>query len=142
MTEQNGGDAVPSLEWCNTALLAAPFHTWLGLEAVRVTRTELQLRMPWRPEIVSNPRIGSAHGGVLGSLIDLTGFYVLLVNQHRVSATANLVVDYHRPATEGPLHATAQLIKVGRRLSTAQTEIRSADGELLASGRGAYLMSE
>lgn len=142
MPDQHGEDALPSLEWCNTALSAAPFHAWLGLEAVKVTRTELQLRMPWRPEIVSNPRIGSAHGGVLGSLIDLAGFYVLLVNQHRVSATANLVVDYHRPATEGPLHAMAQLIRVGRTLSTAQTSIRNAEGELLASGRGAYLMSQ
>lgn len=142
MAEQSLDDAAPTLEWCNAALSVAPFHKWLGLEAVKVTRNELQLRMPWRPEIVSNPRIGSAHGGVLGSLIDLAGFYVLLVNQHRVSATANLVVDYHRPATEGPLHATAQLIKVGRRLSTAQTEIRNTDGELLAGGRGAYLMIE
>ena len=36
------------------------------------------ITMPWREEIVSNPMIGSAHGGILASLVDLTGLYTLL----------------------------------------------------------------
>ena len=51
-------------------LRIAPFHRWLDLKIRSVTRDQLEIEMPWRDEIVSNPMIGSAHGGVLASLID------------------------------------------------------------------------
>ena len=54
-------------------LQIAPFHRWLGLTIRSCSSEQLQLEMPWREEIVSNPMIGSAHGGVIASLIDLTG---------------------------------------------------------------------
>ncbi|WP_286771966.1 PaaI family thioesterase, partial [Sphingomonas sp. 66-10] len=102
----------------------------------------LHLSMPWRDEIVSNPRIPSVHGGVLASLIDLAGMYVLLTRTRAVSATASLHVDYHRPASGGPLHIHARVVKIGRTLSVADSEVRSPDDVLLASGRGSYLMRD
>lgn len=96
--------------------------------------------MPWRDEVVSNPRLGSAHGGVLASLIDLAGFYALLAaGQPVAAATANLNIDYHRPAIGGPLEVHARVVKRGKRISVASADILTADGVLLAAGRGAYL---
>lgn len=142
MATQSENQTFPSLEWCNTALRAAPFHTWLDLEVVAVGENSLELRMPWRDEIVSNPKLGSAHGGVLASLIDLAGFYALLVHQQPVAATATLSVDYHRAAMAGPLTVGARIVKVGHKLGTAESLVRSTEGELLAAGRGIYLMRE
>ncbi len=120
-------------------LRIAPFHRWLDLKIRSVTRDQLVIEMPWRDEIVSNPMIGSAHGGVLASLIDLTGLYTLLAHGVTAKATADLRVDYHRPATSGPLIATGQVVKAGRQFSVAETSVTGPDGKLLASGRGAYI---
>lgn len=137
--EPSGADPIAS--W-KAALRAAPFHNWLDLDIVALSDERLELAMPWRDEIVSNPRIGSVHGGVLASLIDLAGFYVLLIHKHRITATATLSVDYHRPATAGPILASARIVKVGRRLCIAESTIRSAGGDVYASGRGVYLTGE
>lgn len=117
----------------------APFHRWLGLEVVDLTEAELILEMPWRDEIVSNPVIGSVHGGILSALIDLTGLYTINALGGTARATADLHVDFHRPATSGPLRATGRVVKLGKQFSVAETRIEDAAQRLLASGRGAYV---
>jgi uncharacterized protein (TIGR00369 family) len=120
-------------------LLIAPFHQWLGLEIAALTENALTLEMPWRDEIVSNPMIGSAHGGILSALIDLTGLYTINALGGSARATADMRVDFHRPATSGPLRAIGRVVKLGKQLSVAETRIEDAEGRLLASGRGAYV---
>lgn len=120
-------------------LQIAPFHRWLGLTIRSCSSEQLQLEMPWREEIVSNPMIGSAHGGVIASLIDLTGLYTLLSQGAAAKATADLRVDYHRPATSGPLVATGQVVKIGKQICVAEARVAGPDGKLIASGRGAYI---
>ena len=117
----------------------APFHRWLGLNVVICSEEGVELSMPWRDEIVSNPMIGAAHGGVLAALIDLTGLYTLLAQNAPAKATADLRVDYHRPATSGPLTAKGCIVKIGRQISIADTRVLGFDGKLVASGRGAYV---
>jgi uncharacterized protein (TIGR00369 family) len=117
----------------------APFHQWLGLKIQSCSEDGLELTMPWREEIVSNPVLGAAHGGVLAALIDLTGLYALVMLGTRAKATADLRVDYHRPATAGPLIARGQVVKTGRQISVAEARIFGPDDKLLASGRGAYI---
>lgn len=127
------------IEQLRATILIAPFHRWLGLDIVALTADELILEMPWRDEIVSNPTLGSAHGGILGSLIDLTGFYTINAFGGSVRATADMRVDFHRPATSGPLRAIGRAVKLGKQLSVADTRVENSDGRLLASGRGAYV---
>jgi uncharacterized protein (TIGR00369 family) len=117
----------------------APFHRWLGLEINVCCEEGLEIIMPWRDEIISNPMVGAAHGGVLAALIDLTGLYTLLAQGTPAKATADLRVDYHRPAVTGPLTAVGRIVKIGRQISVADTRVLGFDGKLLASGRGAYI---
>ncbi len=131
---------VLSLSDVQTALDAAPFHRWLGLEVISADEKLIRLEMPWRDEVVSNPRTQSAHGGILAALIDLTGFYALLAAGSVPIATADLRVDYHKPATPGPLTITGRIVRLGSTLSVAEASITNADGDLLSSGRGAYQM--
>ena len=114
-------------------LRIAPFHRWLDLKVRSCSPDQLVIEMPWRDEIVSNPMIGSAHGGVLASLIDLTGLYTLLAHGVTAKATADLRVDYHRPATSGPLIATGQVVKAGRQFSVAETSVTGPAANLFAS---------
>jgi uncharacterized protein (TIGR00369 family) len=127
------------IEQLRAMLLVAPFHQWLGLEIAELTDTELILKMPWRDEIVSNPMIGSAHGGIISTLIDLTGLYAINALGGSARATADMRVDFHRPATSGPLYAIGRVIKLGRQLSVAESRIEDAEGRMVASGRGAYV---
>ena len=128
-----------AIEQLRERLLIAPFHRWLNLGIVELNASELVLEMPWRDEIVSNPAISSAHGGILSSLIDLTGLYAILAFGGAVRATADLHVDFHRPATPGPLRAIGEPVKIGRQVSVARVRVVNIDGVLLASGRGAYI---
>lgn len=121
------------------ALSAAPFHRWLGMQVATITHDGIELTMQWRDELVSNPVRQTAHGGILASLVDLSGFYALLSTGAAVRATADLRVDYHRAATPGALRTRSRVVKTGRRICVADTEVLDPAGILLASGRGAYL---
>lgn len=121
------------------ALLIAPFHRWLGLKVRSIQENGIELELPWREEIVSNPGIQSTHGGILAALIDLSGLYAVLSVGGAVSATADLRVDYHKTAKPGRLIVRSRVVKVGRQLSVADTEILDEKAVLVASGRGAYL---
>ncbi len=74
MTDDDEASGAEPVKAWQAALRAATFHNWLDLDIVALSGDSLELAMPWRDEIVSNPRIGSVHGGVLASLIDLAGF--------------------------------------------------------------------
>ena len=121
------------------AIQIAPFHRWLGLKIVQQNNHQLELEMPWRDELVSNPVIGAVHGGILASLIDLTGLYAIIAAGGIAKATVDLRVDYHRAATNGRLRAIGQVVKLGKTISTADTRIIDDDDRLVASGRGTYL---
>ena len=131
--------AVPGLEELRDLLALAPFHRWLGLSIAEVGANELVISMPWRDEIISNPTVGAAHGGIVSALIDLTGLYTIIAMGGAARATADLHVDFHRPAKPGPLRAIGTPVKLGRQISVAATRILAADGTLVASGRGAYV---
>ena len=131
--------AAPGLQELRDLLLLAPFHRWLGLSIAEVGANELVVSMPWRDEIISNPTVGAAHGGIVSALIDLTGLYTVIAMGGAARATADLHVDFHRPAKPGPLRAIGSPVKLGRQISVAATRILAADGTLVASGRGAYV---
>jgi uncharacterized protein (TIGR00369 family) len=129
----------PDLAELRKMLHFAPFHRWLGLDVVDLTERELVLEMPWRDEIVSNPMIGSAHGGILSALIDLTGLYTINALGGTARATVDLRIDFHRPATQGSLRAIGSVVKLGKQLNVAETRIEDSAQRLLASGRGVYV---
>jgi len=132
-----GGLSGPSFE---QALLVAPFHSWLQLKVLTANKDGIELEFPWRDETISNPRTRTIHGGVLASLIDLAGMYAILAQTTLVSATADLHVDYLRPATNGPIRIRAHVVKLGRTVSVAATELLDDAGVMVATGRGSYLM--
>lgn len=132
-----GGLSGPAFE---QALLVAPFHSWLQLKVLGATKDGIELEFPWRDETISNPRTRTIHGGVLASLIDLAGMYAILAQTTSVAATADLHVDYLRPATNGPIRVRAHVVKLGRTVSVAATDLLDDAGALVARGRGSYLM--
>lgn len=131
---------LPSIEQLTEYLLIAPFHRWLGLKIGKITDSGVEIIMPWRPEIVSLPEPQQVvHGGILASLVDLTGLYSVLSRGGQTTGTAYMNIDYLRQATESPLTAKGSVIKMGRVISTAEIHVYDPQDKLLASGRGGYL---
>src|SRR3546814_4275448 len=88
---------------------------------VKADAEHILIEMPWRDEMISNPTLPSMHGGILASLIDLTGFYTVLASGSMSKSTADLRVDYHRAASRQTLLAEGRLIKAGRSRSEEHT---------------------
>lgn len=80
------------------------------------------------------------HGGILAALVDLGGLYAVLAAGGSAVATVDLRVDYHRPVSGETVRAVCRVIRLGGKVSSAGCEILGPGGELLASGRGVYLM--
>lgn len=118
----------------------SPFQRFLGLTVEDAREGFLALGLDWREDLVSNPYTQSVHGGVLASIIDLGGFYSILTAKAQAVATVDLNVDYLRPFTTGRLRSESQVVRLGSKVSMAETKIMNGEGKLLASGRGAYLM--
>lgn len=126
-------------ETLQKSLEASPFQRWLGVKLIGHDDTGIEVQIPWREELISNPSTKSAHGGILATLIDFVGFYSVLVAGGNPSATVDIRADYHRIATPGTLRARGNIIKLGSQFSSAETHIFSEADKLLASGRGTYL---
>ncbi len=118
---------------------SSPYHQWLGVGLSGLTASEIELRMPWREEFVSDPQIRYTHGGILATLIDLAADFAIAAKIGRGVPTIDLRVDFHKAAMPGALIAKAAVIKVGGTVATAEARVYSEGGALLASGRGVYL---
>ena len=117
---------------------SCPFNHWLELEVIALSEAGVQIRMPWRAELVGSPTTGAVHGGVLGCLVDAcAGFAIIAATGHRL-ATIDMRVDYHRPAAHGELTAHGEVVRLGRTIVTADCRIFDDRQAIVASGRAVY----
>lgn len=110
------------------------FDSWMQLQVLSLQPETLSMRMPLRAEMIGAPKLNRLHGGLVASLIDAVGCYLLIARLGTRVSTANLVIDYLRPP-QGDLVAEAQLVKLGRRLCNVTVSVRGADGKVAATGR-------
>ena len=117
-------------------LLASPFHRWLGLQMVKITETEVHIRLPYKKEFAGSDEEVNIHGGVISSLIDISACFAMMNSAKRDAPNLNLEVHYTRMAAAGDeLTAYAKTIKAGRTLGIADVEVRNQDDKLIAVGR-------
>lgn len=125
----------------NALIKARPFHQWLGLDVTDVSEGRVEITAQWRPEWVVNPEGNYIHGGILAALVDLGADWALFSHTRRGVPTIDLRVDYHAPA-RGNLRVVGTVVKVGRRISSAEARVFDESGKLVASGRGVYQTGE
>lgn len=119
----------------------SPFNRWLGMQVLALDAQGLQLKIRWREELVSSPERQSTHGGVIAALVDCAADYVIAATVGHALPTLDLHIDYHRVARPGDLYAQSRLTHLGGTLGVAQTQVSDAQGRLIASGRGMYLLT-
>ena len=116
-----------------------PYLSWLGVKVLVFDTESIQVRATWRPDWVANPSLQQTHGGILAALIDFAADFALVPHLGRMVPTIDMRIDYHRLAKPGDLTAKGRVIKLGRQFSVCEAEIRDAGGELIATGRAAYV---
>ena len=122
-------------------LRVAPFHRWLGVRLLNLDEEAIEIGVSWREEYVVNPARGYAHGGILAAIVDTTADYAIAAKLGRSVRTIDVRIDYHGAATKGDLTARGRVLRLGRTLSSAEATVYGADGKLVASGRGVYLIT-
>ncbi len=133
-----------------------PFNRWLRLQLLRCEPEAATLRIDKRPELIGHYVRGALHGGVISSVLDVTGGMVaLLAAVHRTRShkladklarfeklgTIDLRVDYLRPADGEQFVASGYLLRSGSRVGVARMELHDEAERLVAVGTGAYIVA-
>ena len=79
---------------------------------------------------------GAVHGGIIASLVDRAGAYVVWREGARPVATSNVALSYLAAGTIGPLEATARPLRIGLRQGVVEVQVCDAGngGRLIATG--------
>ena len=130
------------------------FNQVLGLKIASITPDRVMGRIAMRHELVGSPN--RLHGGVISASLDAMGGLAVMAaigarhmdeapaqRLHRFGklGTIDLRIDYLRPGIGDHFELHAEVLRLGSRVATTRMEFRGADGKLLSTGAGAYIVS-
>lgn len=132
------------------------FNQVLGLRIDSLEADIVKAHIPMRPELIGHFTHQRLHGGVISATLDAMGGLAVmaaigarhmdeapLARLHRFGklGTIDLRIDYLRPGIGQMFHATAEVLRLGSRVASTRMQFLSADGRLLSTGSGAYIVS-
>ncbi len=127
-----------TIEQVQEIVTRGPFHKWLGLQVIAVHDDAIEIKASWREEWVVNVERRYTHGGILAALVDLGADWAMVRKLGRGVPTIDMRVDYHSAAMPGDLTVKGKVVRMGGQFSCAEAHVYSAEGKLVASGRGTY----
>jgi uncharacterized protein (TIGR00369 family) len=134
--EPYGLKALPALyaSWASSGMVAN-----LGTRLVEVKKGSLILEGNLTAEAHGFPtsRGMIVHGGAIATLADeaLASAAYTLAGEDETTTTADLKVDYYRPAKPGRLFARASVRHRTRRLAFCEASVEQEGGEVVAEAR-------
>ncbi len=133
-----------------------PFNRTLGLVLESITDDRPRLAIAMRPDLVGNYLRGNLHGGVISSVIDVTGGVTAFLGalrkltdqpldkklqQFARLGTIDLRIDYLRPGHGERFLVTGHVLRTGNKVAVTRIEMHNDSGELIAVGTGAYVVA-
>lgn len=117
------------------------FHEMLGLELVEVdeNRGVVTIKAPFQTVFERGPGSRQWHGGPIAAIVDIVADFAIFAKVGYGVPTANIRVDFLRPAIDTDLIAHGKVVQVGRTLAVADVEIVNKDEKCVATGRGTYV---
>jgi uncharacterized protein (TIGR00369 family) len=127
------------VERIQKALETVPFAKLLGIEVEDVSPGIATLGFAIRDNLKQNN--GVVHGGAIASLVDTaTALAIIsLLPPDEKATTVDLTISYLRPLRNGRAHATARVIRAGRRLIVVSAELLDDEGKLIATALTTYI---
>ena len=132
------------------------FNQVLGLKVTSVKADRVTGRIDMRHELIGHYSFNRIHGGVISAGLDAMGGLAVMAaigarhmdeapeqRLHRFSklGTIDLRIDYLRPGISTHFELRAEVLRLGSRVATTRMEFLGADGKLLSTGAGAYIVS-
>ncbi|HRI17101.1 MAG TPA: thioesterase family protein [Burkholderiaceae bacterium] len=132
------------------------FNKTLGLEITEVTPEGAAARLAMQPILIGHHGHQRLHGGVISATLDALGGLAVMaaigarhmdepiasrMMRFTRLGTIDLRVDYLRQATGPHFTARAQALRLGSRVASTRMEFFGADGQLLATGAAAFIVS-
>ena len=132
------------------------FNKVLGLKVTSIAADRVTGRITMRPELVGHYSHNRIHGGVISAGLDAMGGLAVMAaigarhmaetpqqRLHRFGklGTIDLRIDYLRPGIGDQFELRAEVMRLGSRVASTRMEFLAADGKLLSTGAGAYIVS-
>ncbi|HAA12327.1 MAG TPA: hypothetical protein DCE41_11750 [Cytophagales bacterium] len=119
-----------------------PFHKLLGTKLQDIREGYAAILIPFRPDLVGDPRTQRIHGGVTSFAMDAAGGaagITTLYNSKDLISTIDIRVDYLAPGKLEDILAEGFIVKSGGSvIFTRMTARHPNSDELIAEGRGVY----
>jgi len=132
-----------------------PFNRYLGINVSDLTLERAIISISTREELQGNYMQKILHGGVISSVIDLSGRIIAqahamrqmkgvpvgeMIMRFAKMSTLNIRVDYLRPGAGKDFRCVSKVIRAGNKVAVAQMELFSEKDELISMGTGSYLI--
>ena len=132
-----------------------PFNKLIGMKIETLDLDKIGIRFEMRPELVGNFTRGNLHGGVISSVLDVTGGMVAWIGimkkmkgqsfdeiseRFNKIGTIDIRVDYLRPGLGEYFIATGSTLRTGNTVSVSRMELHNDKGILIAVGTGTYVV--
>lgn len=132
-----------------------PFNKLIGMKIETLDLDKIGIRFEMRPELVGNFTRGNLHGGVISSVLDVTGGMVAwtgimkkmegqsfdeISERFNKIGTIDIRVDYLRPGLGEYFIATGSTLRTGNKVSVTRMELHNDKGNLIAVGTGTYVV--
>ena len=132
------------------------FNQVLGLKITSIATDHACGRIEMRRELIGHYSHNRIHGGVISASLDAMGGLAVMAAigaRHMDEAprerlarfgklgTIDLRIDYLRPGIGEHFELRAEVLRLGSRVATTRMEFLGADGKLLSTGAGAYIVS-
>ncbi|MEQ9146161.1 MAG: PaaI family thioesterase [Parvibaculaceae bacterium] len=114
----------------------SPASRYLGLEILDVNMETLTVELAFNASEELCNMWGGIQGGMVAAMLDdAMAFAVGLdLDWGQISPTLEIKVSMLSPARPGRLYATGTVIKRGKSVGFIESELRDADGRVLATG--------
>jgi uncharacterized protein (TIGR00369 family) len=132
------------------------FNQVLGLKIIALKPTEVRGRIDMKRDLIGHFSFNRIHGGVISAGLDAMGGLAVMAaigarhmdetpiqRLHRFGklGTIDLRIDYLRPGIGEYFELRAEVMRLGSRVASTRMEFLGADGKLLSTGSGAYIVS-
>ncbi len=133
-----------------------PFNKVLGIQVAAISYDRVKIVFNMRDELIGNYMRGTLHGGVISSVIDVTGGLAAFMGlQRRMSdknldaklarfgrlGTIDLRVDYLRPGLGRSFVCSGYTLRTGNKVAVTRIELNNDEQELIAVGTGSYIVA-
>jgi len=119
-----------------------PLHKFFNIKLLDINKGFAKIMIPFKPELIGDPRAMALHGGIISTLMDSVGgaaAMTTLVSLEDRLSTIDIRIDYLRPGKAEDLIVEGEIARSGNRIIvTRMVAYQSNRSELIAEGKGVY----